>query len=294
MAQPHLSPRGAFSFAGVAAPQQQQQQQQQQARAPPRVAPLDAPLEEEEEADGAPASAPRGNLVSPLSASSVRLVEERKGPPPRAVRSQSVTSLPSQRRERLSLDEFKSSMEGALLVANENRVTLNVGGRVFVTSRSTLARDRESMLAALVSGVFPVQTDGSGALFIDRDPEYFGQILNFLRDGVIDTDANSLAQNRALLREARFYQVRALEQLLDEVVRRESAVKRSEPSEEKVYKLLTHVETERLSEVFSAVTMGEGYDFESWLRADGAGHHLLFSKKLSRGELMLLDRLTHM
>jgi hypothetical protein len=70
-------------------------------------------------------------------------------------------------------------------------VKLNVGGKVFVTTMATLACESGSVLAAmflsteeaergrLVSG--PAKTDDDGAFFIDRSPDAFAAILEFLR-----------------------------------------------------------------------------------------------------------------
>ena len=37
-------------------------------------------------------------------------------------------------------------------INSENKITLNVGGQIFITTKTTLLHDRESMLAALISG----------------------------------------------------------------------------------------------------------------------------------------------
>ncbi len=51
----------------------------------------------------------------------------------------------------------------------ESRVTLNVGGKLFVTNLDTLrTREPKSTLAALVAGNWQAETDDQGALFIDR------------------------------------------------------------------------------------------------------------------------------
>ena len=48
-----------------------------------------------------------------------------------------------------------------------------------------------------------------GRIFIDRDPQHFGMILNFLRDGtcVLPTDVDA---RRQILQEADFYQLESL------------------------------------------------------------------------------------
>ena len=61
-------------------------------------------------------------------------------------------------------------------------IPLNVGGYHFVTTLSTLTKDKDSMLAAMFSGRHELDTDSEGRYFIDRDGTYFKEILNYLRD----------------------------------------------------------------------------------------------------------------
>jgi hypothetical protein len=62
---------------------------------------------------------------------------------------------------------------------------INVGGRVFVTRRSTLAAVRGSRLAELFgegSAAFTAASrDHDGRVFLDRDGEHFGHVLDYLR-----------------------------------------------------------------------------------------------------------------
>ena len=66
-----------------------------------------------------------------------------------------------------------------------DRVTLNVGGKYFVTSRTTLANaGRGSMLAAVIDENWQLVPDvASNELFIDRNPAYFSVLLDLLRTG---------------------------------------------------------------------------------------------------------------
>jgi parallel beta-helix repeat protein len=63
----------------------------------------------------------------------------------------------------------------------EHRVRLNVGGTPYETSLDTLTCATDSMLAAMFSGKFMVDTQPDGSCFFDRDPKLFREILLYLR-----------------------------------------------------------------------------------------------------------------
>jgi len=64
-------------------------------------------------------------------------------------------------------------------------VALNVGGKLFTASYDTFTRIKDSLLAGMLCGRFPVSRDFSGNIFIDRDPKIFRSVLNYLRDETI-------------------------------------------------------------------------------------------------------------
>lgn len=89
-------------------------------------------------------------------------------------------------------------------------ITLNVGGKHFTTSRSTLlAKEPMSMLARMFADdnnvylMTPSATDSVGAYLIDRSPEYFEPILNYLRHGNVILDKN--VNPKGVMEEAVFY-----------------------------------------------------------------------------------------
>ncbi|KER23575.1 hypothetical protein T265_08567 [Opisthorchis viverrini] len=67
------------------------------------------------------------------------------------------------------------------LVSTYEIVHLNVGGRKFSTSRNTLLWSGDSFFSVLLGGRIPSCKDEDGAYFIDRDPDLFAVILNYLR-----------------------------------------------------------------------------------------------------------------
>uniref|UniRef100_A0A7S4VNE6 BTB domain-containing protein n=1 Tax=Alexandrium monilatum TaxID=311494 RepID=A0A7S4VNE6_9DINO len=90
-------------------------------------------------------------------------------------------------------------------LAAEATVDLNVGGTVFETARSTLVQQSGSFLESLLSGRYQVSRDRYGRLFLDRDPEHFRTILNFLRNPQTPPMPRDGAESEALVREASFY-----------------------------------------------------------------------------------------
>ncbi|KAI1694217.1 BTB/POZ domain-containing protein [Ditylenchus destructor] len=100
-------------------------------------------------------------------------------------------------------------MSGNNATPDSEWIRLNVGGKVFQTTKSTLSIHPESFLARLANGNIPSEKDESGAFLIDRNYEHFGSILNFFRSGVVNLDRNEKAV-RDLLCEADFYNVQSL------------------------------------------------------------------------------------
>ncbi|AVK75921.1 BTB/POZ domain containing protein [Pandoravirus neocaledonia] len=60
-------------------------------------------------------------------------------------------------------------------------VSLDVGGRKFMTYASTLRACPDGVLARVIDGAFDAPETRDGCLFVDRDPQYFSYILAYLR-----------------------------------------------------------------------------------------------------------------
>lgn len=102
-------------------------------------------------------------------------------------------------------------------------VTLNIGGKLFSTTRSTLTRQEpNSMLARMFSDQSEVpwnsSVDVNGAYLIDRSPTYFEPILNYLRHGqlILDKGVNP----EGVLEEARFFGLDYLVGILEDLIER--------------------------------------------------------------------------
>jgi hypothetical protein len=69
--------------------------------------------------------------------------------------------------------------------AHEGRVELNIGGFHFETSVQTLRRMPHTFFDAYFSGQYAQDVCADGSIFVDRDGEHFGHVLEYMRDGVV-------------------------------------------------------------------------------------------------------------
>ncbi|XP_063834737.1 BTB/POZ domain-containing protein KCTD9 [Ostrinia nubilalis] len=122
--------------------------------------------------------------------------------------------------EKLSITENYELQEKKVV---SDWIILNVGGKHFTTTRSTiLAKEPLSMLARMFAednNVYlmnPSVTDSVGAYLIDRSPEYFEPILNYLRHGDVILDKH--VNPRGVLEEAIFYGIDSMIPFLNQLI----------------------------------------------------------------------------
>ncbi|KAG7459935.1 hypothetical protein MATL_G00215860 [Megalops atlanticus] len=137
-------------------------------------------------------------------------------------------------------------------------VRLNVGGTYFLTTRQTLCREPKSFLYRLCQADPDLDSDKdeTGAYLIDRDPTYFGPVLNYLRHGKLVLNKD-LAEE-GVLEEAEFYNITSLIKLIKEKIR-DRDCKMSLVPMKHVYRVL-QCQEEELTQMVS--TMSDGWKFE--------------------------------
>lgn len=87
----------------------------------------------------------------------------------------------------------------------KSRVRLNMGGKIFETSRSNLMLFEGSLFYALICcGEWTIGNDG--AYFIDRNPVYFDHILRFVRDPTSPLRIAAKYKDK-VLNEARYFRL---------------------------------------------------------------------------------------
>ena len=99
-----------------------------------------------------------------------------------------------------------------------NIVKLNVGGKLYTTTRTTLENCGENMLSNLISDKYS-PTMIEDAYFIDRNGELFGDILDFLRniqEYKVPTNSDKV---NALLIEAKYYAIIPLIKRLEKKIK---------------------------------------------------------------------------
>lgn len=69
-----------------------------------------------------------------------------------------------------------------VLHSDSDKVKVDVGGHIFVTSLGTIRKIPESMLATMFSGNWTLDIDRDGTVFLDRNPAAFATLLQYLRD----------------------------------------------------------------------------------------------------------------
>lgn len=84
--------------------------------------------------------------------------------------------------------------------ARTPEVRLNVGGRRYETTRATLTRFDNTYFSSMLRQMDPA--DGA-EMFIDRDGEAFGPLLNYMRTGTLSVPPSTT--EAAVRAEADFY-----------------------------------------------------------------------------------------
>jgi len=140
-------------------------------------------------------------------------------------------------------------------------VRLNVGGTLIMTTKSTLSKDRRSLLYKISQDESDLEKDESGAFIIDRDPTNFKPVLNYLRHGKLVVDRNMIEE--AVLEEAKFYNVTDLIKMLKTRIDSRDD-KKSKGS--RVYRVLHFHEEEEIVQTVS--NMNNGWTFEQLINIE--------------------------
>eukprot|EP00456_Euglypha_rotunda_P018754 TRINITY_DN1675_c0_g1_i8.p1 TRINITY_DN1675_c0_g1~~TRINITY_DN1675_c0_g1_i8.p1 ORF type:complete len:502 (-),score=60.94 TRINITY_DN1675_c0_g1_i8:142-1647(-) len=132
-------------------------------------------------------------------------------------------------RKKLDKDKGTSSLSSAdredlerkvdwLIISDRQCVTLNVGGKFFISSLRTLSSQPDSVLGILFSKpeALPRDSQDRISVTLDCDGDVFGNILSWLRRGELPKDLTE-REEQLLRTEAKFLGLTKLERALDDL-----------------------------------------------------------------------------
>ena len=79
---------------------------------------------------------------------------------------------------------------------NPDFVKLNIGGKKFVTNKTVLSNIKGTKLERMINGKYPIMLDHKDRIFFDRNGEYFGYVLDCLRQGKVELPSDSYLSRR--------------------------------------------------------------------------------------------------
>jgi len=112
------------------------------------------------------------------------------------------------------------------------RITLNIGGKSFLTTKTTLFSQENLFFFLFSSGEFKAEKNGE--YFIDRSPLYFAYVLDYLRGNEIDFE--SVKNKNDLVKEFDFYQIQIAEvDILFELEKAKKSIENRKKTKEENY-----------------------------------------------------------
>jgi hypothetical protein len=116
--------------------------------------------------------------------------------------------------EQQEFQEIKKKLEKVSSQA-KSKIKLNVGGKIFTTSLSTLTMEKNTYFSLMFSENFNTQPDEDGEYFIDRNPEHFHLILDYLRNPTKEVNLNEMTKKQLedFHYEVDFYAIHSLKKI---------------------------------------------------------------------------------
>ncbi|CAK9299925.1 unnamed protein product [Gordionus sp. m RMFG-2023] len=150
--------------------------------------------------------------------------------------------------------DYSSNSIGNNITTSSQWVRLNVGGTLFITTKTTLSKHMDSFLYRLIKEDPNLSTDKDemGSYLIDRDPTYFAPILNYLRHGKMIIDKN--LSEEGVLEESEFYNITELVKLIKLRIQ-ERNYKPIQNNVKHVYRVI-HCQEDELTHTISSLSDG--------------------------------------
>jgi hypothetical protein len=100
--------------------------------------------------------------------------------------SQNIESKIGKRQQKLKWQVTRLNDHSPVVDRWRNKVKLDIGGQIFCTTVETLTKEN-SFFSAMFGGKYSagMQDANDGSYYIDRSPEYFDLVMEYLRTGVV-------------------------------------------------------------------------------------------------------------
>eukprot|EP01006_Ploeotia_vitrea_P030918 TRINITY_DN63233_c0_g1_i1.p1 TRINITY_DN63233_c0_g1~~TRINITY_DN63233_c0_g1_i1.p1 ORF type:complete len:336 (+),score=60.95 TRINITY_DN63233_c0_g1_i1:26-1009(+) len=122
------------------------------------------------------------------------------------IETSSREQLENFKQQRSVLKERMEACNTSPETGNTKQIKLNIGGKLFCTTENTLLKEKETFFWAMLRSGQWAPDENTGEYFVDRSPQLFGAILDYLRDGKF-TPTFSNAEIDLLHSELDFYQI---------------------------------------------------------------------------------------
>eukprot|EP01083_Nonionella_stella_P268921 909421_1 len=119
-----------------------------------------------------------------------------------------ICGLDDEEEKDMTNDEIKHR-----LLSSGEPILLNIGGRTFATTLTTLSSERDSILYKMFDEKWSLKPSKDGSYFIDRNGRYFEYILDYMRNNTLNIPSDKHII-RHLISEAEYYQLSALKSSL--------------------------------------------------------------------------------
>ena len=96
------------------------------------------------------------------------------------------------------------------LSTKDQVISLNIGGKIFLTKQATLLAHEGSLFHSIISKNTQENNEPLKELFFDRSPSYFSHVLNFLRTKKISYKKMNKFQREELKNEIEYYGLKEL------------------------------------------------------------------------------------
>ena len=93
------------------------------------------------------------------------------------------TRTPERKESHMPITNIAYKQYSILQEIQESPINLIIVGKEFRTSKVTLVSDLDSLLGMLFRRPCPMRPVNGNTYIFDRDPKYFGHILDYLRNG---------------------------------------------------------------------------------------------------------------